>query len=113
MQVRDGLNPNSEVNTHYVHPQLKRAFLLVLLRPGELCSNPNLKLAFDEERYNDKHRMWWRVGDRWRPSKSILNAWKECVGEMGTVGFLAEESFGKDEGFGRFIEYFLGDPEIA
>jgi hypothetical protein len=113
MQVRNGLNPETEQHARYIHPQIKRVFLLVLLRPGERCTSLDLELAFDEERYNDQHRMWWRVGDRWRPEKKILTAWKESIGDMGTVGFLAEGSFEKDAMPGCFREFFRGEPEIA
>ncbi|KAF1948267.1 hypothetical protein CC80DRAFT_541080 [Byssothecium circinans] len=113
MRVRDTLTPEAEDNTLYTYPALKRTFEIMLLRPSEVHSGFNLNLAFDEERYITQHRMWWRVGNRWRPGKDVLEAWREAIGDGGIVGFLDEERFEKDTEFARRMEFYRGDVEIV
>ncbi|KAF1974685.1 hypothetical protein BU23DRAFT_598039 [Bimuria novae-zelandiae CBS 107.79] len=113
MRVRHGLDLAEESNIKYVQPNMKRTFLIMLLRPGELCSDLQLKLPFDEEKYKEQNRMWWRVGDGWRPNNDVLQAWKEAVGEDGTVGFLGESKIEKEKKFAARTELFLGDPDLV
>jgi hypothetical protein len=113
MRVRQGLDPATESNTKYIHPNMKRTFLIILLRPGELCSDLQLKLPFDEEKYKEQDRMWWRVGDGWRPDKDVLQAWKEAVGKDGAVGFLGENKIEKEKKFAARTEWYLGDPDLV
>ncbi|KAF2727768.1 hypothetical protein EJ04DRAFT_581803 [Polyplosphaeria fusca] len=115
MRACDGLSYDY---TEFVKPSMKRPFLIMLLRPDEICSDMRIKLGFDEEHYRQQNRMWWRVGDRWRPEGDVIKAWKAAVGYGGTVGFLMEyqiKTTRYDDMFKttKYDDMFIGDPELV
>lgn len=49
------------------------------VRSGTSCDHANKVIPADRS-FVDIDRMYWRVGERWRPDASIVDAWQSAVG---------------------------------
>ena len=66
-----------------------RHFELWYLRSGAQCDNGSHTVPVDES-FVVRDRVYWRVGDRWRPDKDIIDAWRKTVGADVKYCFLKD-----------------------
>jgi hypothetical protein len=72
---------------------MKRLFEVWFLRSGTTrCNSSRFNWARipAEEAILDWNRLYWRVGDRWRPDEAVLQSWRNATGPNTKVLFLDE-----------------------
>jgi hypothetical protein len=92
------------------HKDMDRIFEIWFLRKGTTRSDPKSfpwpKIPA-EENILDWNRLYWRVGDKWRPDDTVMQAWKNATGPETRTFFLDEKKW---EDLYSFPVY-LGDLE--
>lgn len=76
----------------WAHRELRpygRNFEIWYLRSGARCEHADKRVSEDEA-YVNLDRMYWRVGERWRPDADIVNAWRSAVGSDVKYCFLKD-----------------------
>ncbi|KAF2627001.1 hypothetical protein BU25DRAFT_411108 [Macroventuria anomochaeta] len=66
-----------------------RHFELCYLRFGVRCNHGNKEVPVDEP-FVMRDRIYWRVGDRWRPDARAVDAWRSAVGSEVKCCFLKD-----------------------
>lgn len=59
------------------------------LQSGVRC-NHDIDIVPADEPFISQDRMYWRVGDRWRPNTGIVEAWRRAVGPDVNYCFLKD-----------------------
>jgi hypothetical protein len=80
-------------------------------RPGP--DNQNWARIPAEEKILDSKRLYWRVGDRWRPDDAVMQAWNTATGPGTKVYFLDENRWRNCSYWpvydGDLVEEFAGE----
>jgi hypothetical protein len=73
------------------------------LRSGARCDH-DINIVPADEPFISRDRMYWRVGDRWRPNSGIVEAWRRAVGPDVKYCFL-KDMYSQDRGRSMTWQY--------
>ena len=80
--------------TIWNEPSMNRVLEVCFLRRGTTKSDPRYPPWIQipaEQKILDWDRLYWRVGDKWRPDNTVMQAWKNATGPGTKVLFLDEK----------------------